>query len=223
MASIGLVIASSIWTNEILFYSGIPLLVAALAWLFPAPAGIIGILFSLYQILRYSLYAAPPPFTPVPGTIETPPDVTFIPQVIYYLLYGIFILGCAIHLYLGIRTLRRAPTLISNTDKSIRLVARVITFGALLTSMIIFFSIDEAAVAFHFIVWAIIALGIAWFWPGVGGTLIVLVGGWSLYDLFAQSLWPETQIIYSMLFSVFIIGGILYLFLVLRRRNPAPT
>lgn len=217
--AIGLVVASSTWINQVLFYSGIPLLVTAFAWLFPAPSSIVGILFSLYQILRYSLYAAPHTYTPKLPVIVTPPVTIFIPQAIYYLLYGVFLLGCAIHLYLGIMALRRAPKITSNTNRGIRLVARIATLGTLLISILVFLTIDEAAVAFTFNVWAIIASGIAWFWPGAGGMLAVLVGGWSLYDLLTWALWPKTQSIYSVLFSIFMLGGVLYLFLAWRSKS----
>ena len=218
VASIGLFIASAIWTNQVLLFDGIPLMIAVFAWAFPAPAGILSILFGLYQFGRYDLYSLTLPFRPLPGMIETPPEVSFIPQGIFYLLYGVFILGGAIHLFLGIRDLRRIPTLASKSDKTIRMAAWTSSLGALLATIVVFFTIDEAAVAFHFTVWAIVALGIARFWPGAGGTLIVLVGGWSLYALLAQGLWPETELLYSLLFSVFSLGGILFLTLALRAR-----
>ncbi len=212
--------------SQVIYFGGVALAIALLAWISPAPAAILGILFGIYRIIKYSYFAniSPQPITSAPGEIimhSTPSGAHFMPQPIYYLLYGLFLAGCAIHLFLGVRNLWLNRKSAPEANTGLRLTARIVTLAALVISNIVFLTVDEASVAFNFNVLAIVAFGIAWFWHKTGSVLIILLSVWSLYDLLSRGYGTGTTLIYSSLFSLFLAGGVLYLLFVLQRK-PVP-
>ncbi len=131
VAAIGLILASLIRSNpdlvpidpgifpfihfsaqmsQVIYFGGVALAIALLAWISPSPAAILGILSGIYRIIKYSDFAniSPQPITAAPGEIimhTIPSGAHFMPQAIYYLLYGLLIVGCIIHLFIGVRKL----------------------------------------------------------------------------------------------------------------------
>jgi hypothetical protein len=214
LAAAGIVIAGAIWDKDIVELGGIPLLVAALSWFAPAPAGIIGIPFSLYQIARWPIYGGILPSTPLPGEAWHPIIIPNIPQGLYYMLYGSFLLGCVISVYTGARQLRHAPKAAPG-GIPLRFIARAITGISLLVSVIVFLFV-EGSVAFTFNVWAIIAFITAWWWPGAGGALMIFVGGLALFNLLSHNYSTERMLVYSPLFFIFAVGGLMNVYLYLK-------
>jgi hypothetical protein len=96
------------------------------------------------------------------------------------------------------------------------MAARITTLLTLIISVAVFLLADEASVAFYFNVLAIILFCIAWFWHTTGGILITLLSIWALCDLLSRGYETGTILTYSMLFSLFLAGGVLYLFAGLR-------
>jgi len=209
--------------SQIIYFGGSALAIALLAWISPAPAAIMGILFGIYRIIKYSYFANPVPLptTPAPGEIiehSIPLGAHFIPQPVYYALFGLFITGCVILLFVGIKNLRMQSRSLAGGNTRLRSSARIISLAALVISVAVFLTINEASVAFAFNVLAIVAFGIAWFWHTTGGILITLLSMWSLYDLLSHGYGTYAVLIYSILFSLFLAGGVLYLVFVLQRK-----
>jgi hypothetical protein len=208
---------------------GAPLLVALLSLLTPGPAGVIGLYFGVVQIVRYRQFIfGLSPATPVPGQALQPGIIRFIPQPLYIALYFIFILGCVICLIMAIRERHRKQHTITATDKGIHLAAGIICLLALIVTIAYFLLAFEAAIGFTFIVGAIIASAIAWLWPSTGGILIVLISVWSLIQMdldknISAGINADIRIIYSVLFLIFLTGGILYLLSALRRHKPSTS
>lgn len=208
--------------SQLIYFGGVALAIALLAWISPAPAAVIGILLSAYRIIRFTSFAtlAPLPITRASGEVLTPmpTDVRFIPQAVYYLLYGLFITGCAELLVQGINQLWKQRKVAPVERTSLRLAARVITTAALALSVIAFLTVGETSAAFTFNVLAIIACSIAWFWQGTGSILILLLSLWSFYDLWNHGYGTGAKLVYSGLFLCFMTGGFLYLLFALREK-----
>ncbi len=192
-------------TGQILVYGGIPLLIGLFALAAPAPAGILGLLYCLSEIPRYSISPIPP--TPL------------IPAGVYLPLYGIFIAGCAAQIALGIRETRALPPVTSSTDKRIRLAGRLSIVVAVVTTFIVFpfFPIGTAP---FFIGLGVIVFAISWFWPGAGGTLVVLVFMEALSALVSSNYGEAAKVIYSVILMLYLCGGLLNIVAAARARWP---
>jgi hypothetical protein len=210
--------------RQTLFIGGVPMLIAIIAWFSPGPAGVVGSLFGLYRISTYWEYM-PFPGTPVPGEVLRQQFIRFfVPHTIYYSLYDIFTLGCLVCLFMAIVNFRESIAR-SPVNKRIHLAAGITCLVSLIATILFSLLVFDTAIGFTFIVWAIIASAIAWFWPSTGGILIVLISIWSLIQMdFDKNIsnWTNADIrfIYSILFLIFLAGGILYLLSALRRIKP---
>jgi hypothetical protein len=184
-------------------------------------------MFGLYRISTYWEYM-PLPKTPLPGEVFEPQIIRFfIPHTIYYSLYDIFILGCFVCLFMAIVNYRES-TARSAVNRRIHLAAGIICLIALIATILFSLLVFDAAIGLTFVVWAIIASAIAWFWPSTGGILIVLTSVWSLIQMdfdmnISAGINADIRFTYSILFLIFLTGGVLYLFSALRRNTPTAS
>ena len=193
-------------TGQILLYGGIPLIIGLFSMLAPAPAGILGLLYCLFEVTRFSMVPIPP--TPL------------MPPWIYLPLYGVFASGCILQIVRGLRQSRTSPVVISGLNRGVRTAARVAIIAAMAMTIVVFpfFPLGQA---FAFLIMGVIVLSISWFWPGAGGTLGVLLSALAISLLITSNNPSDSKAAWGIVLMIFFCGGILHILTAVRAKWPA--
>lgn len=208
---------------QVVYFGGVPLMIALFVQLAPGPAAIIGAFVSLVRVLNWDSFARPiVPFASIQtlgaSATQMVSSVQFTPHWLYNLLYAIFALGCSLHLFLVVRNLRRGHDTLAGADKRIRSAARLIALAAVLVSIVFSLTGYRLSIDAYLIMVVILAGGIAWFWQGAGGMLFILLGAWSIHESINSGPRSSTTIVYVILFSLYFACGVLYLLFAWRRK-----
>ena len=188
-------------------YFSVPLLIVVLGgWFWPIEGGIIAVLWgslSLFRIWSMNALASP---------------LTLVPTPLYILLYGFIIIGGILHLTAGLRLKKPLPKAEIVWSRRLRWAARITPFVAIAASIVLFTAIYP-----RYIIWVAVSIlasvvaGVAWMWPAAGGILIILSSFWQLS--FFMNCPDEIKFISFILYGVFLMGGVLHLFIAWRERR----
>jgi hypothetical protein len=192
--------------GQVLLYGGIPLVISLFSILAPAPAGILGLLYCLFEVPQFSIFPIPP--TPL------------MPPTIYLPLYGVFAAGCILQVIRGARQSRTSPVVISGVNRNVRTVARWAIISAMALTVVVFpfFPLGQA---FTFLMLGAIVLCISWSWPGAGGTLGVLLSAMAISLLITSNYPSDSKVAWGVVLMVFFCGGILHILTAVRAKLPA--
>lgn len=186
--------------GQTLLYGGLVLVIAAFTLWWPGAGGAIAILYGLYKVFQF--------WSPFEHRL------TLIPDLLFHIIYGLFIVGGILNLVVGIR--QKTPLhALTTGEKRILLLSRVTTFAAVIIFAVACIFIYPPILLFP----ALFLIGIAWLWPTPGGLLMVFVSVTGFVVLYPidwdfQWKWP----VFVLLF-VFYINGIIHLIVAWRNRK----
>ena len=189
-----------------------PVAITLYAWLWPTVGGAVAMLYGFLEIIGLFLGQ----------TSLNPGRAVVVPA--HFILYGIFIIGGFLHVLTGTRQLPSAVmiSLSESRYKRMHWAARLMTIVPFI-AFVVFSYLD------HGLPWIIfggipaaIMIGVAWFWPKLGGALLIAYAIFTFRFILGIGRGPETQIVLSAMWAVFLAGGILFAYLGKRyRRGPA--
>jgi hypothetical protein len=173
------------------------------AWIWPTPGGAMAMLYGFFEFL--GLFSSLASLSPIRSWL--------VPA--YFLLTAIFLAGGFLHIITGARQPPHAER-ISYPESRLRRVrwaARLMTVVALV-AFIVFFYPD------HGLPWiifggipAVVMIGIAWFRAKLGGALLVAYAIYTFFFILGSGMGFETKLVLSVMWAVFLAGGILFAYL----------
>jgi hypothetical protein len=166
--------------------------------IWPKPGGIISLLYGVLQIwLAFSS-----------------PDFT-IPSPLIALLYMLFTAGGILSYWgAGPRKSIQQPTRLLSRMLS---TARAAAFGPVFLNIVVYGFLRPSAIPYS--IPGIITAGIAYFWQGPGGVLMLFIGGYTSHLLYGSN-WEVMLKLPGYIFcALFGLSGILHIFIACRDRN----
>jgi len=188
--------------GQTVWYVGWLLAITIYAWLWPTPGGAMAVLYGIISIIGLfsdlnSLYAM--------RTVLVPT---------HFLLYGIFIIGGFLHLFVGMRK-RPASTTRPYSKFGLRRLlwsARIMTIVSVIAFIIFFYP--------HGWLWilpvgvsAYVLIGVAWLQPKLGGALLISYAIFTFFAILGGRLHINTQVVLLVMWAVFLAGSIMQAYL----------
>jgi hypothetical protein len=152
--------------GQTLVYGGLAIAVALFTLMWPGAGGVIAILYGILKITEYwGMH---------------PPRLNFIPDPLYYVLYGLFLLCGIVSFTIGLN--QRKTERHDDFYRDIRLIARLTALVPIGIVFIAYFFIYPPVVLYT--IPAIFLVIIAWVWPLPGAVLMLMICFIGFYALF---------------------------------------
>jgi hypothetical protein len=200
--------------GQTLVYGGLAVAIALLAWFWPAPGGMIAVLYGAYKLFEHIRLM----------NIDALAVRTLVPAPAYFTLYALLIIGGILCIIAGWKIKLSLPENTAYYEK-IRKAARIATIagvasallyglvlGIILMLRISLYSPDYLLGSLIFLSPLLLIVSfISWKWPTPGGLLTIFIGAPLLPGILSSN-WGAAYTIPCVIFCcLFISGGILSL------------
>jgi len=173
------------------------------AWIWPTPGGAMAMLYGFFEFI--GLFSNLASLSPIRSLL--------VPA--YFLLNAIFFAGGLLHIITGARQQLHAEKISfpESRLRRMRWAARLMTVVPLIAFVVFFYPGHGLPWIIFFGIPAVVMIGIAWFWPELGGGLLVSYAIYTFFFVLGSGMGFETKLVLSVMWAVFLAGGILFAYL----------
>ncbi len=191
--------------GQLLWYGGAALIIALFAWISPGPGGIVAVLYGTSELYLNVLL----------GHLYSPQ--TLIPTGALIGLYAALIISGILSIIVGITRIPKKAGDPAAGVKRLLWAARILAFLPMILAAIML--IIEPLPFIAGVIPGLIITGIAWFWPGAGGLLMLVLTLPGSYALFQSNWGFDQKLPYYIFCLIFAVSGVLHLIYTWQRRD----